>query len=95
MMETCHWRVAGTHAGVWGGTKTARKPDAGMSSSVPNLSLCFLSPAGVRRTRVDPSRLLQCSSTSVARMGHVCVCDSFRLFPSLPGRVPLWRGDSD
>lgn len=61
----------------------------------PDLSLCFFSPAGVRRTRVDTRRLLQCSSTSVARMGHVRVCDSFRLFSSLPGRVPLWHGDSD
>ena len=51
--------------------------------------------AGVRGTRVDPGRLLQCSSTSAARMGHVRVRDGFHLFPPLPGRVPLWRGDSD
>lgn len=28
-------------------------------------------------------------------MGHVRVRDGVRLLPPLPGRVPLWRGDSD
>lgn len=28
-------------------------------------------------------------------MGHVRVRDGFRPFPPLPGRVPLWHGDSD
>lgn len=46
-------------------------------------------------TRLDFGRLLQRSSTSATRMGHVRVRDSFHLFPPFPGRVPLWHGDSD
>lgn len=46
-------------------------------------------------TRLDFGRLLQRPSTPAPRMGHVRVRDGLRPFPPLPGRVPLWHGDSD
>lgn len=52
-------------------------------------------PAAVRGPRLDLGCLLQRSSTSAARMGHVRVRDGFSLFPPLPGPVPVWHGDSD
>lgn len=52
-------------------------------------------PSAVRGPRLDFGCLLQCSSTSAPRLGHVRVRDGFCLFPPLPGRVPLWHGDSD
>lgn len=60
---------------------------------LPCVVIVFLS--GAWGTCLDFGGFLQCSSTSAPRMGHVCVCDSFLLLPSLPGLVPLWYGDSD
>lgn len=66
-----------------------------VQSCCPNLWPSFFFRSAVRGPRLDFGCVLQRSSTSAPRMGHVRVHDGVHLLPPLPGRVPLWRGDSD
>lgn len=86
---------AGMCAGGWGEAKGITAGGRARSVLLPTPVTSFFLPAAVRGTRLDFGRLLQRSSTSATRMGHVRVRDGFYLFPPLPGRVPLWHGDSD